>query len=206
MDIALMRLQYEILNTPVSVLADASGISEDLISEEIERAGWNQLWPNEPSLSNPESLQATLSKPKSKIQAFTFTDSLDAAESTKNLIPLPSTAPPDLEEDEFTSSTAFIIERARRRLQVYTLAKETYLASRYLDLESALLNAAIAKINDMSSAHEGSYSPQDFKHMSAMYKDLLNGTSLSSAASSLQIGTDESGIPTLIFKDLSGRS
>ena len=181
MDIALMRLQYEILNTSVNYLADASGISADMIEEEINRAGWKQLWPNEPSLSNPESLHKSIA-------------SQAAASSNQT----------DVEDDEFTTASATIIDRARRRLQIYSLAKETYLSSRYLDLEASLLDVTLSKILELSSAAQGGYSANDLKQLSSVYKDLTNGSALSAAAS-LQFGTDESGIPTVIFKDLSGK-
>lgn len=178
MDIALMRLQYEILNTSVNYLADASGISANMIQDEIRRAGWKQLWPNEPSLSNPESLH----------KAIRSSSPLDP-----NLVS---------DEDEFTTSSALIIDRAKRRLQLYSLAKETYLSSRYLDLEASILDAAVSKAIEMATATNGS--PADLKQLSNVYKDLTNGSSLSAAAS-LQFGTDESGIPTVVFKDLSGK-
>lgn len=178
MDIALMRLQYEILNTSVNYLADASGISANMIQDEINRAGWKQLWPNEPSLSNPESLHKAIQSSKP----------LDP-----NLV---------ADEDEFAASSALIIDRAKRRLQLYSLAKETYLSSRYLDLEASILDAAISKAIEMATAANGSSA--DLKQLSNVYKDLTNGSSLSAAAS-LQFGTDESGIPTVVFKDLSGK-
>ena len=186
MDIALMRLQYEILNTSVNYLADASGISADMIEEEINRAGWKQLWPNEPSLSNPESLH----------KSITSAAASAAASASSNQV--------DIDEDEFTTVSATIIDRARRRLQIYSLAKETYLSSRYLDLEASLLDVTLSKILELSSAAQGGYSANDLKQLSSVYKDLTNGSALSAAAS-LQFGTDESGIPTVIFKDLSGK-
>ena len=54
----------------------------------------------------------------------------------------------------------------------------------------------------MASASAGS--PADLKQLSTVYKDLTNGSSLAAAAS-LQFGTDDSGIPTVIYKNLSGK-
>lgn len=178
MDIALMRMQYEILNVPVNKLAEASGISAAMIQNEIDSAGWKQIWPNEPSLANPDSLQNSY-RP-------VITDSSEIDET----------------EDHFLSSSADLIERSRRRLQVYSLAKETMLATRYLELENGIISAAIAFLNNIQVS-KGQATASDLKDLAQVFKAITNGSTLSSG--SIQFGTDDNGLPTVIYKDLSGK-
>ena len=186
-----MRMQYEILNVPVSQLAEASGISEDLIVDEIHSAGWKQYWPGEPSLANSKSISDFINRPSpfaiTNVPANRALDEVD-----------------DLVDDAFLSTTAEIIEKSRRRLQVYTLAKETLLASKYLELENSILTAAIIMAKDIVNSPTGKYDPMSVNSLAKTYKEITAGSSLTSSGS-IKIGSDENGMPTLIYKDLSGR-
>lgn len=103
--------------------------------------------------------------------------------------------------DYFAASTDAYIESSRRRLKVYSLAKDIFLATKYFELESALINTAIDALEALQSQ---GLKAQDIKFLSAMYKDLTSGSNLANLAAS-SIGTDESGIPTLVIRDLSGQ-
>lgn len=102
------------------------------------------------------------------------------------------------DEDVFSVSTDRYIEKTRKRLMAYSLAKEVLLASRYLELEATLIKKACETAESLDSS-----SPAALKTLSALYKDLAkNGVS----GTSLQMGTDEAGLPTVIIKDLSGQN
>ena len=184
MDITLMRLQYEILNVPVSQLADMSGISESMIQDEINRAGWQPLWPNEPSIANLESIHAYL-----------------GTSSTPSL-PAPSSNQDQVEDDFFMTSSAEIIERSKRRLQLYVLAKETLLAQKYLDLENGIIDAARVLATSRAMENGGELKPSDVKELSLVFKN-MGASAVFGSSASFSFAQDESGLPTLIYKDLS---
>lgn len=169
MDVGLMKLQYEILNVTPQELASLSGLPIRLIEEEINTAGWKQLWPSAPSLT-------------------------------------PASAPIEGidDTDTFVAETDNYIDQTRRRLKVYSLAKEIYLSTKYLELESALIEAAVNLTDLFKNAADGQMvKAQDLKFLSALYKDLTSGSNLSNLANTA-IGTDDNGIPTLVIRDLSG--
>jgi len=104
------------------------------------------------------------------------------------------------DEDLFTVSTNQYIEKTKRRLQAYALAKEILLATRYLELESALIKKANETLDSMDPSVT---TASALKTLSSLYRDLVkNGLS---SVTSLQLQTDEAGLPTVIIKDLSGR-
>jgi len=169
LNIPLMRLQYEILNTPLSQLAAEAGVPLSILSRDAESLGWKQLWPDLPTLDAPESEPTTLNN---------MQDALSRAEAIA------------LETEQY-------LDTARTRLKVYSLAKETMLAHRYLALECGILDAARDILED------GDYTAQTLKQLSGVYKDLSSGLSMS-GVSGISIGEDDNGIPTVVIKDLSG--
>jgi len=98
-----------------------------------------------------------------------------------------------LEADQF-------IDLGRRRLKVYSLAKEMLLAHRYLTLECSIIDAANTLLT-MQSAELGT---TGVKQLSALFKDLTSGSNLANLAS-MAITTDDNGLPTVVIRDLSGR-
>lgn len=186
MDVTLMRLQYEILNVPVSQLADMSGISESMIQDEINRADWQPLWPNEPSIANLDSIHKYL---------------YSTSSSTTSL-PAPSSNQDHVEDDFFMTSSAEIIERSKRRLQLYVLAKETLLAQKYLDLENGIIDAARSLAMSRSLENGGELKPSDVKELSLVFKN-MGASAVFGSSASFSFAQDESGLPTLIYKDLS---
>ncbi len=108
-------------------------------------------------------------------------------------------APLALEEDEdlFTVTSNNYIDKTRKRLQAYALAKEVLLASRYLELESNIVKKACEAISLLDPALVSS-----IKTLSSIFKDLAKD---GVGKTALSVGTDEAGLPTVIIKDLSGR-
>jgi hypothetical protein len=104
------------------------------------------------------------------------------------------------DEDLFTVSTNQYIDKTRRRLQAYSLAKEILLATRYLELESSLIKKATESLDTIDPSVTATSA---LKTLSSLYRDLVkNGLS---SGTSLSLQTDEQGLPTVIIKDLSGR-
>lgn len=90
------------------------------------------------------------------------------------------------------------IETARKRMRVYTLAKDITLAVKYLELEHKLVDTAIDLLENFEGGAAG------IKQLSALYKDLTSGSSLTSLAK-LTLGVDEDGMPSVIIRDLTGQ-
>lgn len=168
MDIQLVRLQYEILNTPLKVLAESSGLSEASIKFEAKRSNWKQLWPDLPKISNP-SLSG-----RSAVEAELINEGVSI----------------NSEIDEVIATT-------QKRLQYFSLAKDTYLSVKYAKAESALLDKIQDVIDDCTTIDAIGYAVK-------AYKGLVDGTSLSSSRSkALQIG-DTDGLPLFTMRDMSG--
>jgi len=168
-DSNILRLQYEILNRTAADIASDTHLPISIIESTIASEGWKQWWP-ESSIQEQLAISRTLAN-------------ID----------------PDLhisDEEIFVSQADQYLERSRKRLQVYSLAKETYLAQKYMQLEVALIDKAIAAIEELPPA-----AVQGIKLMSALYKDLQTKGS----AALLTAAIDESGLPTVIVRDLSGR-
>lgn len=170
-DIHIMKLQYEILNVPLSRLASESGLSENMIQKTILEEGWQQWWPEEDTVTQLQ---------KQRADALA-SDDLNTASS---------------EEEMLAQQSEDFVERARKRLQAYTVAKEIYLAQKYLQLENALIKKAQSILTECDTLD-----PAAVKQLSALYKDLVSKSPISNL---LTIGTDESGIPNVIVRDLTG--
>lgn len=103
--------------------------------------------------------------------------------------------------DPLTTSTPLDIEQrtemARKRLQFYQIMKDTYLSSKYLTLESAIIDSAISYLDTIES--------QDAKSLhriASMYKLLCSCNTLSENKLSL---LNESNTPLAIIRDLTGQ-
>lgn len=169
LDSNLMRLQYEILNISVDQLAAEAKIPVAVIKSYIISEQWTPWWP-EPDLD-------LVPPPVS-----TDIDALPPPDSTELFI---------LQSENY-------MDRARRRLAVYTLAKEIYLAQKYLKVEAAVLD----KLHDIATASD-TVSADEIKKISAAFKDLINKNSMASLQS-ISFDADEGGIPSVIIRDLSG--
>ncbi len=90
------------------------------------------------------------------------------------------------------------IDRTKRRLAVFKVAKEMLLAQRYAALELGIVQHA----TDLLTAQ--TLAPGEIKQLSALYKD-MSSNSLSADKTALSFGQDEGGLPTVIVRDLSGQ-
>lgn len=107
---------------------------------------------------------------------------------------------PEVEQDAKlqTQSEAFI-ERSKRRLAVYNLAKEMHMAQKYMELENQIIDTAVETLIRTPTMDATSIAS-----LSNLYKN-MTAKSIASALSSISFGEDEGGLPTVIIKDLSGR-
>lgn len=172
LDLALLKLQYEILNVPLEQIDAAAGLPIGALAHEAKRLGWKQLWPDQPSLATPTS---------------SYLQPQNQDEANEALA---------LESEQY-------IDNARKRLKVYTLAKEILLAQRYLELECGIIQCA-KNILENAEASPESMPASAIKQMSAMLKDLQHGSNLANLAS-MSISQDENGLPQVIIRDLSGQ-
>jgi hypothetical protein len=91
------------------------------------------------------------------------------------------------------------IEETNKRMRVYNLAKDIYLATKYLALEVKIIDTASAILDEVSQDID----PRNLKLLSALYKEMTSGTSLSSMAKNIA-ELDETGLAQVIFRDFSG--
>ena len=101
-------------------------------------------------------------------------------------------------EDALSIQSEAYIDRTRKRLSAYALAKQVLLAQKYLELEAGLVQKAIDAIGDLDTTNA-----TGIKALSALYKDLAKGSSLDGALS-IGLGQDNDGLPQLIVRDLAG--
>ena len=101
-------------------------------------------------------------------------------------------------EDVFTVSSDRYIEKLRKRLTAYTLAKEVLLTTRYLALEAGIIDKANEAVHLVDPT-----TTSGIKALSSVFRDMSKG--LHAGALSLQQSIDDKGLPTVIIKDLSGR-
>ena len=101
-------------------------------------------------------------------------------------------------EDVFKLQSDAFIDKARRRLCMYQLAKDALLATRYLELEAGI----IKKANECLSHIDPQAGAAAVKTLSSLWRDMQKN---SAQATAFSVGTDETGLPTVIVKDLSGR-
>lgn len=166
-DLHILKLQYEILNVSASQMAKDTEVPESLIRETVETEGWLQWWPEEP--------QVDVFKKQAEQASLVDDDLTDG--------------------DILAQQSEEYVDRAKKRLQVYQLAKEIYLACKYLQLESAL----IGKAHDILETCE-TLDATSIKQLSALYKDMKHH----GMNSLLQAAVDDTGLPSLIVRDLSG--
>lgn len=179
-DLPLLKLRYEVLNVSLAELADEIATPLSILEKEAALKNWTQWWPDSlPEVLAPFSTPVLPSDPL--IDPSYISDEEDYSDQ---LTPL--------EEGSQT-----YIKESRIRLQVYTLAKEIYLAHKYATLESDLIDQA-------RNIVEVATTPQELAQLSNVFKNL--GSLLTSAAkSSLAIGPNEDGVPTVILRDLTGK-
>ncbi len=108
------------------------------------------------------------------------------------------------EEDPFSVKAEDYIDKTRKKLVAFSLAKEILLTQRYLDLESGILKKASEILENIDGS---SNAVNATRTLASLYRDMAKGSiSTGYNPSAVTIGTDESGIPTAIIRDLSGQS
>ncbi len=100
--------------------------------------------------------------------------------------------------DDMEAQVEEFTKRTSLRLQMFNLVKEILLTQKYLALEVMIIDKAHAIAANVE------LEPRDIKALSALYVDMTKN-SLRDSLSSFSFGEDASGLPTVIFKDLSGR-
>lgn len=100
-------------------------------------------------------------------------------------------------EDIFTVQADQFLDKSRKRLQLFNMAKSLALAERYAKLESAIIDKATRAVEAVEVSEVPSIAAlaNAFK---ALAKD-LNG-----AANAISFAQDQQGLPTVIMRDLSG--
>jgi hypothetical protein len=160
-DVAILRLQYEILNTPLDQIAAEQNLPVSVLKREAENGNWRVLWPDIPFAPHD----------------------------------------PDDPTDQMTLESEQYMDIARKRLKVYSLAKDMLLAHRYLALECSLIEAAQTILDSVDTSN---IDAKNIRLLASLYKDMTSGSNLSALAS-MTLTTDENGIPTVVVRDMSGR-
>ena len=111
----------------------------------------------------------------------------------------------DEDEDRFTIETEAYIEKTRKRLMAYSLAKEIYLSQKYLELESGIINKAASVLSTLDVTDPQNLPVESIRKLATLYKDMTKSQVAANATSSISLGTDDQGLPTLIVRDLSGK-
>lgn len=89
------------------------------------------------------------------------------------------------------------IETRTKRLQVFAIAREMYLAPKCLQLEAAIIDAAKEAVQDIDVASDA----DSLRKLAAIYKDVASRSLLEKILS----GADnDSGIPNVIIRNLAG--
>ncbi len=226
-DFAQLRLQYEILNRPLSLLATEANISLSTLEYLAEQERWVQLWPEAeeplgrgslpPQPGRVVSPRASTINPKSR--ASTLPSRLDAAPLS---LSAPPAAPPkdgddnrsELEvlppsstgDDAIVEQIQQFVTRAKHRLAAYSVAKEVLLTQRRFSLEKSLIVQAQNLLTEAASSTEQAQklTPRDLRMLGSLFKELSGAAQALTASTGIQLGADDNGLPMVTIKDLSG--
>lgn len=105
-------------------------------------------------------------------------------------------------EDRFSISSDAYIEKAKKRLTAFSLARETALSMRYLELEASIIDKAQEVLDNIPV---GQASASVAKVLASLYRDMSKNLISAGANNSSTLDIDGGGIPTLIVRDLSGQ-
>ena len=100
-------------------------------------------------------------------------------------------------EDIFTVMADQYLDKNRKRLQVYNMAKNIAMTERYADLEVSLVDKARDAIVGIEASDVKS-----IKELSDVFRNLAK--ELQGMTSAVSFATDQQGLPTVIMRDLSG--
>jgi len=104
----------------------------------------------------------------------------------------------DFPEDELTIKSEEFIERSKKRLAAYTIAKNVLMTQQYLELELSLVRKTIEHLENMPAI-----TSKDLQSISHVYRNLLNGTPIMDILA-MRDKQEDGGIPLLVVKDLAG--
>jgi len=104
----------------------------------------------------------------------------------------------EIRTDDMCELAEDFVTRSKQRLSIYNIAKEILLAQKYFALETKIINEANAILDGAD------LDAKTVKALSSLYVDMTK-TSVSNALASLSFGTDDSGLPTVVIRDMSGR-
>lgn len=105
-------------------------------------------------------------------------------------------------EDKFSISSDAYIEKAKKRLTAFSLARETALSMKYLELEAAIIDKAQEVLDNIPV---GQASASVAKVLASLYRDMSKNLISAGAANNSTLDIDGGGIPTLLIRDLSGQ-
>ena len=105
-------------------------------------------------------------------------------------------------EDKFSIASDAYIEKTRKRLTAFSLAKETALSMKYLELESAIIDKAQEVLDNIPI---GQASASVAKVLASLYRDMSKNLISAGASNNSTLDIDGGGIPTLLVRDLSGQ-
>lgn len=104
---------------------------------------------------------------------------------------------PDAAANSFATQAEEYTEMQTKRLQVFAIARELYLAPKCLHLEAAIIQAATDAVQNTDVASDSN----SLRQMAALYKDIASRSLLERV---LGGKADESGIPSVIIRNLAG--
>ncbi len=165
------KLTYEILNVSIAEIADIMGLTTGMVQDIADAQNWTR-W---------------------------FTDDIDSASDFNSSTSILKHEEELLEgEDLFTVRADQFLDKNRKRLQVFNMAKEIALAEHYAEFEVSIISKAREAIDDLEVKNVS-----DLKNLSSIYKDLAK--SLQGVNNAVSFTQDEGGLPTVIIRDLSGK-
>ena len=161
------KLSYEILNTSIKSIASSLGLTEAMVQKHADDNDWVQWFPSE----------------------ATDSISLDIDEQSEEADLLEG-------EDIFTVRADQFLDKNRKRLQVFSMAKELAMAEHYAGFEASLIDKAKSAVMEIEISDV-----KALKDLSTVFKDLAKDLQGTTAVSFAQ---DQGGLPTVIVRDLSG--
>ena len=169
-DYVIQRLTYEILNISLEEIADSMGLTLQMIQNISEKQKWQQWFPDDDCSIFSLDNDTTLNEDEELLEG----------------------------EDIFSVRADQFLDKNRKRLQVFNMAKELAMAEQYANLEVSLIEKAREAISLLNAEDI-----KELKDLSGIFKDLAK--QLQQMGSSITMGQDEAtGLPTVIIKDLSG--
>lgn len=107
----------------------------------------------------------------------------------------------DEDEDAFAAELDNYVEKTRKRLVAFSLARDVFLSQKYLELEASILE----KANELILSENNASSVSAVKALADLYKNMSKSVLSAGYNPAISIGLDEGSLPTVIVRDLSGQ-